>query len=108
MKTNTVILFIYSTLVTLGGLMGYIKGGSVISLVAGGGSGLILFILTYLCFKKRRQAEYTALIMIFLLDGLFTYRFMQTFHFFPSGLFSLISITTIILLSINLKRSKLN
>ncbi len=107
MRANTTILLIYSSLVTLGGAMGYLKGGSIISLIAGGGSGLVLFILSYLSFKKWRKAEYIALAIIFLLDGLFTYRFAQTRHFFPSGLLSLISLLTIVILSSNMKRKDL-
>ncbi len=104
MRTNTLILFVYSTLVTLGGVMGYLKGGSIISLIAGGGSGVILFILSY--FSKKPSIQYAALIMIFLLDALFTYRFAKTLNFFPSGLFSLISIATIALITFNLKNTR--
>jgi len=107
MKTNTIILLIYSVLITMGGAMGYLKGGSLISLITGGSCGLILFILTYLSFKQRKRAEYMAIIFIFLLDAFFTYRFAKTLHFFPSGILSLISLLIIVALSINLNSAKL-
>lgn len=56
----------FGALVVLGGLIGAISKGSIMSLLAGGGSGLALCGLSYLClqeFKRAKSAEggrYTA------------------------------------------------
>jgi len=44
--------FVYSAIVLAGGVMGYVKKGSVPSLVAGGGSGLLLAYGAYVRLSK--------------------------------------------------------
>ncbi len=106
--TTSIVLLIYALIVLMGGLMGYLKGGSIVSLMAGGGSGVLLLLLTYFSFRGSLFARKAAFVVIFLLDALFTYRFALTHHFFPSGLLSLISFLTLIILAFTIKTKSRN
>jgi uncharacterized membrane protein (UPF0136 family) len=106
--TYSIVLLIYALIVLMGGLMGYLKGGSIVSLVAGGGSGALLLLLACFSFRESLFARRAAFVVIFLLDALFTYRFALTHHFFPSGLFSLMSFVTLIILAFAIKAKNRN
>ncbi len=105
MKITATIVFIYGLLISLGGILGYIKGGSNISLISGGSFGLALLISAYFISKGKIAAQYLALILTFLLDGIFTFRFAKSLHFFPPGFFSLISLVVLIVISLKIRRT---
>ena len=105
MKVTATVVFIYGLLILLGGLMGYLKGGSQISLLSGGTFGLALLISAYLIFKGQLTAQYIALALTFILDATFTYRFAKTLHFFPAGLFSLLSLAVLIVIALKVRRT---
>jgi uncharacterized membrane protein (UPF0136 family) len=74
---------IYSILLIIGGIMGFIKAGSLISLAIGVGSGLILGY----CAWSYRQGNRLQCMLIFGLTTaitlFFAWRFLQTFKIFP-------------------------
>jgi len=104
MKSMTTIVFIYGLLIILGGVMGFIKGGSYASLISGGSFGIALLLSAYFISKGKSSAQYLALSLTFLLDGIFTYRFAKTLHFFPAGILSLLSLAVLIFLALKVKR----
>ncbi len=104
MKTTGLLTFSYSLCLVLGGLMGFLKGGSMISLVMGGSFGLILLGLSYGIYRGKTKASQVALVLLFLLDGFFTYRFAKTLHVFPSGVFSLLSLGLLVLIALHLRK----
>jgi uncharacterized membrane protein (UPF0136 family) len=106
MKVTATIVFIYGLLIALGGIMGFVKGGSNISLISGGLFGVALLISSYLISKGQLAAQYVALILTFLLDGIFTYRFAKTLHFFPAGFLSLVSLAVLIVIALKIRRTR--
>lgn len=79
-------ILIYALVVLLGGVMGYLKAKSKISLFAGVGSGIAL-IVAWLVFRQTPlvglgMATVIALILFFV----FVSRFFRTRAFMPSGL----------------------
>ncbi len=105
MKMTATIVFVYGLLVGLGGIMGYIKGGSQISLFMGISFGIPLLVCAYLISKAQALAQYIALVLTFLLDAIFTYRFAKTLYFFPAGLFSLLSLAVLIVLALKIRKT---
>ncbi len=105
MKATATIVFIYGSLIALGGIMGHLKGGSLISLILGGSFGVALMLNAYFISRGKALAQYVALLLTFLLDGLFTYRFAKTLHFFPTGFLSLLSLAVLIMLALRIRKS---
>ncbi len=105
MKVTATIVFIFGLLIALGGLMGYVKSGSQASLISGSLFGIILIGCAYFISKGKIAAQYTALASTFLLDGIFTYRFAKTLHFFPAGFLSLASLAVLIVVALKIRRT---
>jgi len=105
MKVTATIVFVYGILIALGGLMGFVKGGSTISLILGGSFGVALLISAYFISKGKIAAQYVALGLTFLLDGVFTHRFAKTLHFFPTGFLSLLSLAVLIVVALKIRRT---
>jgi hypothetical protein len=54
----------------------------------------------------KKAAEYAALILTFVLDGFFTFRFAKTLKFFPAGFMSLLSLAVLIFIALKIRKSK--
>jgi uncharacterized membrane protein (UPF0136 family) len=105
MKVTATIVFVYGLLIALGGLMGFVKGGSSASLISGSVFGLALLLSAYFISKGKIAAQYVALMLTFILDGIFTYRFAKTLHFFPTGFLSLASLAVLIVIALKIRRT---
>lgn len=79
------IVLIYGFFTLAGGVIGYFKAGSHLSLLMGGLFGALLIGSGVLLFKKKPIGHYTALVLSFLLDAFFSYRFLETHKFFQQG-----------------------
>jgi uncharacterized membrane protein (UPF0136 family) len=105
MKVTATIVFVFGLLITLGGLMGYVKSSSQASLISGSFFGILLIGCAYFISKGKIAAQYIALASTFLLDGIFTYRFAKTLHFFPAGFLSLASLAVLIVVALKIRRT---
>lgn len=88
----------YSLLVLCGGFFGY-RSGSLVSLIMGGLFGLALFVMSFPSFFKKKYCQIAALILVFILDAVFSWRFIKAPSFFPAGFFSLLSLSLLLLLA---------
>jgi uncharacterized membrane protein (UPF0136 family) len=95
MKKMGWIVFLFGVLVFVGGFMGYLSKKSLPSLMSGIIFGVLLIANSLWIFKNKIAALYTALALSFVLDGFFTFRFVQKQQFFPSGLMSILSLVII-------------
>ncbi|OGN65269.1 MAG: hypothetical protein A3E80_00110 [Chlamydiae bacterium RIFCSPHIGHO2_12_FULL_49_9] len=77
-------VLIYGTFVGLLGLYGYYGGGSIMSLYAGGSSGIFLAVFALAMFANRRYGAYGALLLTFGLTGLFAYRYSVSAAVIPA------------------------
>jgi uncharacterized membrane protein (UPF0136 family) len=93
MPKSTLILWIYIVLLFVGGLIGFIKAKSKISLIT---SALFAAILI-LCNIGIIKPPYIADIVIAFLLVFFAYRLAKTKKFMPSGLMSAISLIALVL-----------
>jgi uncharacterized membrane protein (UPF0136 family) len=105
MKVTATIVCVYGLLIMMGGILGYVKGCSNASLISGGSFGIALLICAFFISKGKIVAQYVALALTFLLDGIFTYRFAKTLHFFPTGFLSLLSLAVLIVIALKIRKT---
>ena len=100
------IVALYGILILVGGIIGHIKAGSNASLVMGVVFGLLLLIAAGGMFSKRffKKSVISALSLTLLLDAFFSYRYMATMKFMPSGMLALLSLGVIAALISYLRR----
>lgn len=87
---------VFGILTIAGGIVGYVKAGSTISLVAGSISGVLLLIAAWLMPDHQAAGLIVALLVSLLLAGQFVPKFFRTFKVMPAGLMSVLSILAII------------
>ncbi len=105
MKQMGLIILIFGILVLGGGIMGYQTVGSLGSLIGGSLSGALLILNSYWIFKGKESAVYVSLLLTFILDGFFTYRFLRYQKFFPAGIMTILSVIVIFLLVQGIRRT---
>ena len=88
---------IFGVLTIAGGVLGYVKAGSVVSIVAGAISGILLLIGAALIPEHAAAGLITTLIISLLLAGQFVPKFIRTGKPMPAGLMSILSVIGIIL-----------
>ncbi|HNB21275.1 MAG TPA: TMEM14 family protein [Candidatus Melainabacteria bacterium] len=82
---------VYAVLMLLGGIMGFVKGKSKASLIAGGGSALALFGCFAYSFSDLKMAVGGAFALALLLEAVFAMRLAKTKKFMPSGVLLILS-----------------
>ena len=104
MKLSAWVTTGFSVLLIIGGIMGYVHAGSMMSLVSSCTFALFLIGSSISMFRGQATGQYTALIYILILDAFFTYRFLKTKAFFPSGLMCLASLLVVSFLIFQIRR----
>ena len=94
MSFPVLLLYIYGVLLIVGGIIGYAKAKSVISLIAGVVCGIIALLLGY--YYTWHFAPHAALLLGLLLLFIMGRRFIATRKFMPAGLVSILSLIVII------------
>lgn len=107
MKTAGWITFFYGLFIFVGGLIGYLKAESIISLIMGILFGVLLIICSIGMLKDRLFPAYMGILLTLILDAFFTYRFMMTYTFMPSGLMCVVSLVVLVIIAL-LIRTHLN
>uniref|UniRef100_A0A803QSP8 Uncharacterized protein n=1 Tax=Cannabis sativa TaxID=3483 RepID=A0A803QSP8_CANSA len=88
----------YGFIVVIGGVVGYLKKGSIASLGGGVGSGFLLILAGYLSLKafEKRRNSYFALILETVCAAALTWvmgqRYLQTSKIMPAGVVAGISL----------------
>ncbi len=102
-KFSKLISLIYGTMLILGGLMGFLKAHSKVSLITGAISGLIVLLSCKI--KSKSSYLYISAISL-ILCGFFSYRFAGSHSFMPSGLMLILSTTTFCVVSLSWFKSR--
>ena len=89
------ILWIYIVLLLVGGLMGFLKAGSKVSLITSSVAAALLILTTVPLFERNIRGMLATLIMAALLV-VFAIRLAKTRKFMPSGLMLVVTLLALV------------
>ena len=87
-----------------GGIMGYVKAGSIASIATSSTFGIIIIINSIFILKGKLIAEYIAFFTVLALDAVFWWRYYASGNFMPSGLMLVLSTVVVFIVYFNLKK----
>ena len=96
MEAAKIYFIIFGLLTIAGGIMGYVKAGSAISIIAGAITGILLIVAAFLLPEHRLAGLAIALVVSVLLAGQFVPKFFRTGRVMPAGVMSVLSVIGII------------
>jgi uncharacterized membrane protein (UPF0136 family) len=102
-QNTAIIVLVYGTLVSLGGVMGYAKAKSKPSLFAGVGFGIALLVCGAMLWQGERRVLPGAAVLAGVLLIVMGIRFAKTKKFMPAGLVALLSLVVVVLLVMALR-----
>ena len=95
-------ILIYGLVVLLGGVMGYVKAKSQVSLLAGVGSGIALIVAWFVFRQTPVVGLGLATLIAFILFVVFVIRFSRTRAFMPAGLMMVFSLAATVVFLLGL------
>jgi uncharacterized membrane protein (UPF0136 family) len=96
MEAAKIYFIVFGVLTIAGGVVGYVKAGSVASIVAGSITGVLLLVAAFLLSEHRAIGLATAFIISLLLAAQFAPKFIRTGRAMPAGMMSILSVIGII------------
>ena len=96
MEARRIYFILFGVLTIAGGIVGYVKAGSVASIIAGSITGVLLLVAAFLLPEHRGLGLATALVISLLLAGQFVPKFLQTGRMMPAGMMSILSVIGVI------------
>ncbi len=88
---------VFGLLTIVGGVIGYVRAGSMASIIAGSISGILLLVAAFLLPANVVAGLAVAAIVSVLLAGRFVPAFIQTGSFMPAGMMSILSVIGIVM-----------
>ena len=96
MEAAKIYFIVFGALTIVGGIVGYVKAGSVASIIAGSITGVLLLVAAFLLPEHRMVGLATALIVSLLLAAQFIPKLLRTGRIMPAGIMSVLSVIGII------------
>ncbi|PYK13552.1 MAG: hypothetical protein DME65_01560 [Verrucomicrobia bacterium] len=96
MEAAKIYFIIFGILTIAGGVVGYVKAGSVASIIAGSITGVLLLVAAFLLPERRGMGLATAFIVSLLLIAQFAPKFIRTGRVMPAGMMSVLSVIGLI------------
>lgn len=96
MDATKIYFLVFGILTIVGGVIGYVKAGSVASIIAGSITGVLLLVAAFLLPEHRAAGLATALIISLLLGAQFVPKFVRTGRAMPAGMMSILSVIGIV------------
>jgi len=96
MEAAKIYFIVFGALTIVGGIVGYVKAGSVASIIAGSITGVLLLVAAFLLPEHRTLGLATALIVSLLLAAQFIPKLLRTGRIMPAGIMSVLSVIGII------------
>src|SRR4030095_7512483 len=96
MEAARIYFLVFGVLTIAGGVVGYVKGGSVPSIIAGSITGVLLLVAAFLLHEHRAIGLATAFIISLLLAAQFAPKFIRTGRVMPAGMMSILSVIGVI------------
>ena len=92
MDATQLYFLIFGALTIIGGVIGYVKAGSLPSIIAGAVTGVLLIVAGWILPANRMVGIVTALIISLLLAAQFVPKFIRTGKAMPAGVMSILSV----------------
>jgi uncharacterized membrane protein (UPF0136 family) len=96
MEAAKIYFIVFGLLTIAGGIIGYVKAGSVASIIAGAITGILLLVAAFLLPDHRVPGLAIALIVSVLLAAQFIPKFLRTGTVMPAGVMSFLSVIGIV------------
>jgi uncharacterized membrane protein (UPF0136 family) len=96
MDLTKIYFILFGVLTIAGGIVGYVKAGSVASIIAGSITGVLLLVAAFLLTDHRGVGLAIALVISLLLAVQFVPKFLQTGRVMPAGMMSILSVIGVI------------
>ena len=96
MEGAKIYFLVFGVLTIAGGVVGYVKAGSVASIIAGSITGVLLLVAAFLLPEHRAIGLATAFIISLLLAAQFAPKFIRTGRIMPAGMMSVLSVIGVI------------
>jgi uncharacterized membrane protein (UPF0136 family) len=96
MEAAKIYFIVFGVLTIAGGIVGYVKAGSVASIIAGSITGVLLLVAALLLPTHRTIGLATALLVSVLLAAQFLPKFLRTGRVMPAGMMAILSAVGII------------
>lgn len=97
MDATSIYFLIFGALTIIGGIIGYVKAGSLPSIIAGAITGILLLVAGWILPSNRMPGLVIGLIVSLLLAAQFVPKFIRTKSVMPAGLMSILSVIGIVL-----------
>jgi uncharacterized membrane protein (UPF0136 family) len=91
MKKFAIPIYAFAVILIVGGVFGFVKANSIMSLVMSMFFGLVLLICGFLVNKEKLPALYVTTFSVIILHLFFLYRFFKAFKLMPAGLMVLLT-----------------
>lgn len=96
MEAAKIYFVVFGALTIVGGVVGYVKAGSVASIIAGSIAGVLLLVAAFLLPEHRTAGLATAFVISLFLAAQFIPKFLRTGRVMPAGMMSVLSAIGII------------
>lgn len=96
MNATRLYFLVFGALTIVGGIIGYVKAGSLPSIIAGAITGVLLVVAAALLPEHRTLALATGLVVSVLLAAQFVPKFIRTGRVMPAGMMSILSVIAIV------------
>lgn len=96
MEVAKIYFIVFGVLTIAGGIVGYLKAGSVASIIAGSITGILLLVAAFLLPEHRTIGLATAFIISLLLAAQFAPKFIRTGRVMPAGMMAILSVIGLI------------
>ena len=91
---------VFGLLTIVGGIIGYVKAGSTVSIIAGSISGILILVAAFLLPNNAAIGLALAGVISILLAGRFVPAFIKNGDLMPAGLMSVLSVIGIIMAAV--------
>ena len=96
MEAAKIYFILFGVLTIAGGVVGYVKAGSVASIIAGSITGILLIVGAFLLPEHRAIGLASAFIISLLLAAQFAPKFIRTGNVMPAGMMTILSVIGLI------------
>ena len=96
MEAAKIYFVVFGALTIVGGVVGYVKAGSVASIFAGSIAGVLLLVAAFLLPEHRTAGLATVFVISLFLAAQFIPKFLSTGRVMPAGMMSVLSAIGII------------